>query len=96
MVHEYSRRSFAPDDNLDDYLVLMSKLRKKANQIIRLWDDTMNQQEREDLIYHALKISAGEIIDWTTRFVKPYTDTYDNGIKAKEYMAAITKFKESL
>jgi hypothetical protein len=72
------------------------KLQKKAEQIVKLWDETNSKQDKIDLLHQALRLSASEILDWATKHIKPYETKYDDGQLARKYMDVVSKFKEEL
>lgn len=74
----------------------MSKMRDIAEQVVRLWEENEEREERIQKLENALKFSAENILDWTTKYVKPYTVEWDEGQRAREYMQHVSEFKERM
>lgn len=44
----------------------------------------------------AFRQSAMEILDWAETYVRPYTQGWDEGKKATEFLEHLKKFKENM
>jgi len=66
----------------------------RAQQIVRLWENTENETEQVDRLYQAFRLYGLGIIEWITPTLEYYSKKAD-GEKAKEMIGHINKFKRT-